>query len=600
PRPPRGGAHRPGVALHLREQPLLLRRSSRQPLRSRVQESPRPRDDPRAACEDREGQGASRGFTGASTPEWPPETVDLGIAGDRWSRMSEEERQALLKVSFGEMKSYCRSRGLMDMTSMLSDAEVFVKKGWSCPFCSGMIYVEFAAFKSHIDEEHIVGKEFLSLVPERISDSERELLRSWRWEPTDGDDLAGRTKILREVKEIVFELIDLEVVSLNLLYIMHKFIMNRVRPVAPLVVSMCGSCGIGQLSSTHLQELCELLKLLKLVVQTQRGWEHQKHHNDEQESQQDSFVVHTHRGCNHHKRRNGEQESQQDSLVGITWSQETGTLSFDCEKIASRETDGSSQADRLFACLLSEPLLEDPMELCFSMWRECFVDGPDILNNISRALGKVKLKFSSWEELKGIQGGVYFLPKAIFERDIDIKTYFDSWIGSAQVEMLLIDAEVDYWKERLLKTCQVDCLAVISPIAKACLWAKLVNDPLEDALLAHPQNCHKPQVPLDAILRSLWHIRRFCGDLWEIPCISPDVKARVYRAILLRIFRSWDQCKTCDLPSSAIFMVDSLRSFVIDEKVCVRFLFPTFLNAACDLRENTTEQLSYQMLTVSM
>jgi hypothetical protein len=128
----------------------------------------------------------------------------------------------------------------------------------------------------------------------------------------------------------------------------------------------------------------------------------------------------------------------------------------------------------------------------------------------------------------------------------------------------------------------------------------LVNDPLEDALLAHPQNCHKPQVPLDAILRSLWHIRRFCGDLWEIPCISPDVKARVYRAILLRIFRSWDQCKTCDLPSSAIFMVDSLRSFVIDEKVCVRFLFPTYLNAACDLRENTREQLSYQMLTVSM
>uniref|UniRef100_A0A0E0EBX6 DUF629 domain-containing protein n=1 Tax=Oryza meridionalis TaxID=40149 RepID=A0A0E0EBX6_9ORYZ len=466
----------------------------------------------------------------ASTPEWPPETVDLGIAGDCWSRMSEEERQALLKVSFGEMKSYCRSRGLTSMTSMLSDAEVFVKKGWSsywiCPFCFGMIYVDFTDFKVHIDEEHIVGKELLSLVPERISDSERELLRSWRWEPTDGDDLAGRTKILREVKEIVFELIDLEVVSLNLLYIMHKFIMNRVRPVAPLVVSMCGSCGIGQLSSTHLQELCELLKLLKLVVQTQRGWEHQKHHNDEQESQQDSLVVHTHRGCNHHKRRNGEQESQQGSLVGITWSQETGTLSFDCEKIASRETDGSSQADQLFACLSSEPLLEDPMELCFSMWRECFVDGPDILNNISRALGKAKLKFSSWEELKGIQGGVYFLPKAIFERDIDIKTYFDSWIGSAQVEMLLIDAEVDYWKERLLKTCQVDCLAVISPIAKACLWAKLVNDPLEDALLGHPQNGHKPQVPLDAILR----------------------------------------CKTCDLPSSAIFMVDSLRSFVIDEK----------------------------------
>lgn len=40
--------------------------------------------------------------------------------------------------------------------------------------------------------------------------------------------------------------------------------------------------------------------------------------------------------------------------------------------------------------------------------------------------------------------------------------------------MLLIDAEVDYWKESLLKTCQVDCLAVISPIAKACLWVSMV------------------------------------------------------------------------------------------------------------------------------
>lgn len=53
--------------------------------------------------------------------------------------------------------------------------------------------------------------------------TEKELLESWRWETTDGDDLAERKKILSRAKEIVFELIDSEVTFLNILYIMYKF-----------------------------------------------------------------------------------------------------------------------------------------------------------------------------------------------------------------------------------------------------------------------------------------------------------------------------------------------------------------------------------------
>lgn len=75
-----------------------------------------------------------------------------------------------------------------------------------------------------MDEDRIRKElELLSSVPKRASHCEKELLESWRWETTDGDDLAERKKILSRAKEIVFELIDSEVTFLNILYIMYKF-----------------------------------------------------------------------------------------------------------------------------------------------------------------------------------------------------------------------------------------------------------------------------------------------------------------------------------------------------------------------------------------
>ncbi|KAF0907436.1 hypothetical protein E2562_017372 [Oryza meyeriana var. granulata] len=64
----------------------------------------------------------------SSAPKWPPESVDVDRARYDWGRMSEEERQAFMTVSFEDMKSYCRSGGLSkQMTGVLSDAEEFVK-----------------------------------------------------------------------------------------------------------------------------------------------------------------------------------------------------------------------------------------------------------------------------------------------------------------------------------------------------------------------------------------------------------------------------------------------------------------------------------------
>ncbi|KAL5203613.1 hypothetical protein ABZP36_008484 [Zizania latifolia] len=495
------------------------------------------------------GMGTAVPPEAAFAPRWPPESADLDRARARFSSMSDDERQACLQVSFAEMESYCRSGGMPEqcvhrMVRVLSDAEEFVKGAgssyWICPFCTP-IFLDVMEFMSHMENDHIFEKKndhteedkiLWPSVPERIPDTEKELLKSWRWEPNGGDDLAERTEILSMVKRIVFQLIDLDAISFNLLFIMHKFIMNRVRAVPPLVVSMCGCCGIGQLSSAHLKELYKFLESL------------------------------THTDCEHQNSHNGEKDSHQDSPVLITWSKETRTLSFDCGKIASRNTDGSSQADGLFACLFSETLLEDPTESWTGMRQRCLDHGPGIVNKIRGALDKLKLKCRSHDELIQIHGDAYFFPQAIFESDIDVKPYFDSGIGSLQVEMLLIDVEVDYWKKRLLNNCKLDYLAVILPIAKACLWAKLNTNPPEDALLVRPPNVHELQVPLDVILRSLWHIRRFHDDLLMIPCKCPDVTVGDNCIVLLHeIFRSWDHEKDC-----STFAVDDLRSLLIDEK----------------------------------
>ncbi|KAG8090205.1 hypothetical protein GUJ93_ZPchr0011g26979 [Zizania palustris] len=444
----------------------------------------------------------------AFAPKWPPETIDLSHAGARWSCMNDEERHDFLNVSFGEMKSYCRRPGVLPeqcvqwMMSMLSDAEVFVKEGcssyWICPLCIH-VCTDATIFMWHIENQHIEGdSELLSSLPTRIPDSEKELLKSWRWVAIDGDDLAERTEILSMIKSIAFELIDMDAISVNLLNIMHKFVMNRVRPVTPSIVSMCASCGIGQLSYAHLKEL---YKFLEPLTHTPTDYEHQKGPNVEQESQQDSLV--------------------------ITWSKETRTLSIDCGKITSIKTDDSSKADGLFACLFGESLLEDPMESWVGMWQKCIDHGPGILNKISVVLDKLNRKYYSWKKLTEIQLGVHSLPQAIFSSEIDIQLYFDYGIGFVQIEMLLIDAEVNYLKKRLLKNCEVDYLAIILPIAKACLWAKLNNNPPEDALLACPPDVYELQVPLKMILRK--------------------------------------ECKQCD-PNKFRFMASALRSDLIDEK----------------------------------
>uniref|UniRef100_A0A0E0J2Z6 DUF629 domain-containing protein n=1 Tax=Oryza nivara TaxID=4536 RepID=A0A0E0J2Z6_ORYNI len=496
-------------------------------------------------------------------PDWPPESAEanLQVARDLWRGMSEEEQQAFLKVSFQDMKSYCRSGGELEMISLLSDAEhdQFVKLSassscWTCPLCGFKIILDEERFMVHMENFHIEHEEYKKLrssLPKRIPDNEMELLKSWRWEPMpiDGDDLAERTEILSKLKKLVSQLIDMEAVSLCLLYIMHKFIMRRVRPVTPLVVSMCACCGIRQLSSAHLKELYEFLQKLTPILA--------------------DYV--------HQKAQNGEQESQQDSLAVTTWLKETGTLSFDYGKIVSRNTDGSSNPDEIVDGLFHESLLEDPLVSWGGVWQRCLDLGPDILNKISEALNKLKVNCSSCEELKQKLGDVYFLPDAIFETDIDVKPYFDDGIGSVQVEMLLIDAEVDYQKKMLLEACKVDYLAAILPIAKACLRAKMNNN-------LRPPNGLELQAPLNIILRSLWHIRRFHDTLQKIPSKCTDVKdgnSQIGKT-LCKIFDSWDNekagkpCDPCDstrfadFTNSLVYKKDGQRKTAID---IVKFIF---------------------------
>uniref|UniRef100_A0A0D9XSZ1 C2H2-type domain-containing protein n=1 Tax=Leersia perrieri TaxID=77586 RepID=A0A0D9XSZ1_9ORYZ len=488
-------------------------------------------------------------------PEWPLESADLAAGRDLWSSMSEEEREAFLKVNFEDMKSYCRSGVLPQkyvdrMIRVLSGAEEFVKgcdsfSYWVCPLCPAQICYDDKMFMGHIKESHIAEDymELGSSIPERITDSERELLESWGWEPMrmDGDDFEERADILMNIKGIVFELIAIEAVSLNLLYVMYQFIMRWVRPVTPWAVSMCGSCGIGQLSSAHLKELHTLLEKLPHTLADYK-----------QESQQDSLV-----------------ETQQDSLVETTWSKETNTLSFGYVKTTSRKTDGSNQPDETFDSLFGKSLLEDPLVSWAGMWQKCMDDGPGIIDKMNEALNKLKLKCSSCEELKQRHGDDFFLPDAILENDIDVNPYFDSGIGSVQVEMLLINAELKDRKNRLLETCKMDYLTAILPIAKACLWAKLNSNTPEKSLPVCPPKGLERQSPLDVVLWSLWHIRHFHDALQKIPRKCPDVtvgQSQIGKE-LREIFDSWGHerdCKPCD--PIGLTRYESLTRCLISEK----------------------------------
>ncbi|XP_066161237.1 uncharacterized protein [Oryza sativa Japonica Group] len=139
-------------------------------------------------------------------------------------------------------------------------------------------------------------------------------------------------------------------------------------------------------------------------------------------------------------------------------------------------------------------------------------------------------------------------------------------IGSVQTEMLLIDAEVDYQKKRLLEACKVDYLAAILPIAKSYLWAKLNNNPPEKVLPLPPPNGLQLQAPLNVILRSLWHIRRFHDTLQKIPRECRDVTVGDFQIEkeLLEIFDSWDLVKDgkpCE-PSGSTRFADFTSSLI--------------------------------------
>ncbi|XP_006663516.2 uncharacterized protein LOC102714870 [Oryza brachyantha] len=474
--------------------------------------------------------------------------------------MSEEERQAFLKVSFEDMESYCRSRGLLQLTRVLSAAAEKKFLGsrdkscflWICPVCPIIIplhegfYHDKTQFMIHMETFHIKIEDeeyekMRSIMPETIPDHEMELLKSWRWEPQpiDGDDLAERAKILSDVKRIVSKLIDREAISLNLLYAIYTFIMTWVRPARPYVVSMCGCCGIGQLSSERLKELYKLLEPLTYIL---TGYEHQTRHN-------------------------GEQESQQDSLVATFLVNETGTyMCFDCGKIASTKADGSNQLiDEMFDSLFCESLLMYPSESWDDMTQRCFGFGPDIVKKMREALDKLKTNCSSCEILKG-KFPDFFLPDAILETVFDAKSYFHSGIDCAQVEMLLIDAEVDYLRKRLLETCRMNIVLTVLPVAKACLWDKWNNSPPQKALRLCPLNDLELEAPLDMILRSLWHLRRFHDTLQKIPCKFPHVKDGESQIgmELREIFDSWDddeECKPCD-PCGSTRFADFSNSLV--------------------------------------
>ncbi|RLM69328.1 hypothetical protein C2845_PM17G12770 [Panicum miliaceum] len=138
-------------------------------------------------------------------------------------------------------------------------------------------------------------------------------------------------------------------------------------------------------------------------------------------------------------------------------------LSLDAEKIVTRKKDGTCEEDALFRWLLNS--LEEVAMPWASLRQKCVHHGNEVLERIyeisDSLLRQSNLKCAGTE--KNHRG--YSLTEA----------------DSIDVEMLLLDNEVGYLKNKLVEVCTFDYSAAILPLIRAYIWDKLNNSPGGDS-----------------------------------------------------------------------------------------------------------------------
>ncbi|KAG8090573.1 hypothetical protein GUJ93_ZPchr0011g28556 [Zizania palustris] len=349
------------------------------------------------------------------------------MARQRWNGMSDEERRSFLTVSIKEIREY--HEGNAKPSEKLRDLDVAVDfiKGtgaWNCRLCPRCqkVFLRANLFVFHVENEHIHEvHEWLSSVPKRISDEETEFIDSWFISSVPTDVIptgeADGDKILSKIKTLVLDLNNLKVLSVDLVNSLVKLTKIWVgeTPTVPQNLSCITLLDRGGL---HVLGSClDLLQPLPILSTA----------DDEQDSR-DPFVV----------------ELVKDAF----------TVYID-ENVPIN-TVGSSDQDALFSWL-SRPLREDPATSWSSMRQDCLSKGADVLEKLNEKVASLIEKVKHKRQLiKTNVNEDYFRAKA--KLDINI---------------MGLDAEVDYLKRKLVKVCTYDYRAIILPAMKFYLWAEL-------------------------------------------------------------------------------------------------------------------------------
>ncbi|RCV38842.1 hypothetical protein SETIT_8G174700v2 [Setaria italica] len=351
------------------------------------------------------------------------------------SALTDDDLRRFLTVSFDDLTAHCDQTGAVHL---LTRAVEFAKatKAWAywlCPVCDN-VFLDANSFMSHVEGEYIHElQELQPLMPKRATLDTEEIQYSLKWTSFDemGEEDPDRRKVLDKIKEVFSCLNTFKALPVSLMDRVIKLARGRSKKPLPYCVPSC----VTSLDSRELQRLVKPLE--QLLNHLSRGWEFVRVLGNEGKSKGRSEIISL---------------VQDGSLL----------LSLDAEQIVSRKKDGSCEKDAVFRWLLNS--LEEVAMPWTSLRQKCVHHGNEVLERICEIsdslLRQSNLKCAAKE--KNHRG--YSLTEA----------------ESIDVEMLLLDNEVGYLKNKLVEVCTFDYSAAILPLIRAYIWVKLNSSPGED------------------------------------------------------------------------------------------------------------------------
>ncbi|KAF8700150.1 hypothetical protein HU200_034520 [Digitaria exilis] len=424
----------------------------------------------------------------------------------RRGAVTDDDLRGFLTVSFDDLTAHCDDQ--TGSVHLLTRAVEFAKATnawgyWLCPVCDS-VFLDANSFVSHVEGEYIHElQELQPLMPKRAAalDSD-EFEYSLKWTPFEmGEEDPERRKSLDTIKEAFSSLDAFKALPVGLVDKIIKLARSRSKKPLPYCIPSCAT----SLDSRELQRLVNPLEQLRNNLS--RGWE---------------FV----RGLGTEGKNTGPCE-----IVSLL-QDECLLLSLDPDKIASSKKDGSCEEDPVFRWLLNS--LEEVAVPWASLRQKCVHHGNEVMERIYEISDSLKRQSN--------------LKCAAKEKNH--RGYSLTEVDSIDVEMLLLDNEVGYLKNKLVEVCMFDYSAAILPLLRAYIWDKLNNLPGEDSRDQVDKNSINNGDSLDGL-----HV----GSLFEdkIPETDSDMRFTISRT---------DECENSSLSQSdsSNFSTFETESFSID------------------------------------